>query len=185
MASASPRASITVVDAVGARPIPQASCSTLRSSATSLPRARVEFMAQQKLMRASPTRLIAGSKRRISSVSPLEERASTRSPWASIPRSPCSASAACRNKAGVPVELKVATTFCAIIPLLPMPVTTTRPRRRPQSTASSTARAKSADIPSSRRAASRSSASASMRINWAGVSAFIHSQCKTMMVAAP
>ena len=36
-------------------------------------------------------------------------------------------SAACIKIAGVPVELKVATIFCAIIALLPMPVTITRP----------------------------------------------------------
>ena len=44
-----------------------------------------------------------------------------------IPRSPCIASAACINIDGVPVLLKVATIFWAIIALLPMPLTTSRP----------------------------------------------------------
>ena len=38
------------------------------------------------------------------------------------------ASAACMNKAGVPVELKVAAIFWAIRALFPMPVSTTLPR---------------------------------------------------------
>jgi hypothetical protein len=39
------------------------------------------------------------------------------------------ASAACINKAGVPVEFKVATILAAIWALLPIPVITTRPLR--------------------------------------------------------
>ena len=42
-----------------------------------------------------------------------------------MPKSPCMASAACMNIAGVPVELNVATIFCAIIALFPMPVNIT------------------------------------------------------------
>ena len=38
------------------------------------------------------------------------------------------ASAACIKSAGVPVEFIVATIFCAMMALLPMPVTTNRPR---------------------------------------------------------
>ena len=37
------------------------------------------------------------------------------------------ASAACRNMDGVPVELKVATIFCPMIALFPIPVTINRP----------------------------------------------------------
>jgi hypothetical protein len=37
------------------------------------------------------------------------------------------ASAACMKTAGVPVELKVATSFCAIMALFPMPLTITLP----------------------------------------------------------
>ena len=44
-----------------------------------------------------------------------------------MPRSPCSASAGCRNTDGVPVEENVAAIFRPISPDLPMPVTTTRP----------------------------------------------------------
>ena len=47
----------TVVEAVGARFIPQASRSTLQSSATSLAWASVEARLQQKLISASPLRL--------------------------------------------------------------------------------------------------------------------------------
>ena len=86
MAKASPRASITVVDAVGAKPIPQASCSMLRSRATSLASARVESMAQQKLIKRRQFALAVGNRRRISSVSPLAESASTRSPLANMPK---------------------------------------------------------------------------------------------------
>ncbi|MNZ80166.1 hypothetical protein D3C78_987940 [compost metagenome] len=44
-----------------------------------------------------------------------------------IPKSPCIASAACMYNAGVPVEFIVATIFCAMMALLPIPVITTRP----------------------------------------------------------
>ena len=57
----------------------------------------------------------------------------TTSPGISTPTSPCTASAGCRNSAGEPVELSVAAIFCAMMPLLPMPVTTTRPFDSPQS----------------------------------------------------
>ncbi len=43
------------------------------------------------------------------------------------PRSPWSASAGCRKLAAVPVLRSVAATFAAMIPDLPMPVTTTWP----------------------------------------------------------
>ena len=100
-----------VVEAVGARFSTQASRSTLQSSATSLAVARVEDRLQQKLIRASPLRLRVASRRRISSVSPLAERAMTTSPGISTPRSPWTASAGCRNRAGEPVELSVAAIF--------------------------------------------------------------------------
>src|ERR1700739_3546304 len=62
MARASPRASMAVVDAVGARPMPQASAGTLQSSATSLARASVDCVSQQKVMSASPIRLMLGGR---------------------------------------------------------------------------------------------------------------------------
>ena len=167
-ANASPSASIDVVDAVGARFSPQASRSTEQSSATSLAAARVECRLQQKLMSASPLRLTVASRRRISSVSPLADSAITTSPGMSTPRSPCTASAGCRNSAGEPVELSVAAIFCAMMPLLPIPVTTTRPFCPPQCRIISTAREKGPAIGPSRRAASASSAAASVRTSAAG-----------------
>ena len=127
-----------------------------QSSATSLACASVDCRLQQKLTSASPLRFSVASSRRISSVSPLAESAITTSPGISTPRSPCTASAGCRNSAGDPVELSVAAIFCAIMPLLPIPVTTTRPLPSPQRTIRSTARSNSAAIAPSSRAASAS-----------------------------
>ena len=66
----------------------------------------------------------------ISSDSPLLEIASTRSAAVIMPRSPWLASAGCTNMAGVPVDASVAAILRPIWPLLPMPITTTRPRDR-------------------------------------------------------
>ena len=44
-----------------------------------------------------------------------------------MPKSPCIASAACRKTAGCPVELNVATILLAILALLPIPATISRP----------------------------------------------------------
>src|ERR1017187_2161078 len=101
-----------------------------------------------------------GSSSRISEVSPEADSASTRSPRITIPRSPCRASAGCRYSAGVPVEAKVAASLRPISPLLPMPVTTTRPA---QPRISSSARDTSPAIGQPMRSASRRSASASIR----------------------
>jgi len=49
------------------------------------------------------------------------------SPRASIPKSPCSASAGCRKNDGVPVLDSVAEIFRPISPDFPIPVTATRP----------------------------------------------------------
>jgi len=147
----------------------------LSSSTTSLARASVESKRQQKEISASPLRFSVASRRRISSVSPLADKATTTSPGISTPRSPCTASAGCRNSAGLPVELSVAAIFCAIIPLLPIPVTTTRPRPSPQRITSSTARPNASAIEpaspggASRRAASASKAAASVLTSSAGV----------------
>ena len=171
MASASPSANIVVVEAVGAKLSPQASRSTPQSRATSLACARVECRLQQKLTSPSPLRLSVANRRRISSVSPLAESATTTSPGSRTPRSPWTASAGCRNNAGEPVELSVAAIFWAIMPLLPMPVTTTRPRSSPQRRINSTARANGSAMGPSRRAARASSAAASVRTNSAGLRA--------------
>ncbi len=54
--------------------------------------------------------------------------ASTTSPAMTMPRSPWLASAGCTNNAGVPVDASVAAILRPTWPLLPMPITTTRPR---------------------------------------------------------
>ena len=176
-ASASPSASIVVVEAVGARPNEQASFATEQSSAISAASAKVESLLLLVLASAqiqSPVMLISGtcnrlmvaSSRRISSVSPLADSASTTSPRTTIPRSPCTASTGCINNAGVPIELRVAATLRAIIPLLPMPVTTTRPR---QASIKSTARSKACAIGPAMRSANARSASASIRTTFSPV----------------
>ncbi len=67
-----------------------------------------------------------------------------------MPRSPWPASAAWTKKAGVPVEAKVAAILRPIWPLLPTPLTTTRPLA---ARSTSTVRAKGSARPSSRAAA--------------------------------
>ena len=135
-AKASPSANIVVVEAVGASPSEQASLAMEQSNETSAADASVEISrfvllvsSQVMLISGTCRRLMVASRRRISSVSPLAERARTTSPRTTMPRSPWTASTGCRYRAGVPVELSVAAIFLAMIPLLPMPVTTTRPRQ--------------------------------------------------------
>src|SRR5882762_336255 len=175
-ANASPRASMVVVEAVGARPREQASLSTEQSRATFAASARVESLwdvaraplpdgpleikSPVKLIRGTCRRLMVASSRRISSVSPLADRASTTSPRTTMPRSPCTASTGCMNRAGVPIELRVAAILRAMMPLLPMPVTTTRPR---QASINWTALSKASAMGPASRSASARSASASMR----------------------
>src|SRR5260370_11178113 len=116
-----------------------------------------------------PRRLMVTNSRRISSVSPLEERASTTSPRTSTPRSPCMASAGCRKSAGVPVELRVAAILRPMMPLLPMPVTTTRPL---QACSSASARSNAVAIGPRMRAASSGKASDSMRTTFSPICDF-------------
>ncbi|GMV48077.1 MAG: hypothetical protein AMXMBFR66_34750 [Pseudomonadota bacterium] len=73
--------------------------------------------------------------------------------------SPWPASAGCTKNAGVPVEASVAAILRPTWPLLPTPITTTRPR---QANTAAAARAKSAPAPSRRRAASSSRPRASI-----------------------
>src|SRR6185437_13521942 len=143
-------------EAVGARPRPQASCATAQLNAISADDARVEAVrgedvparaealsstgedarastaigSQVIAIRGMRRRLIVASNCRISSVSPLAESAITTSPCANIPRSPCKASTGCMYNDGVPVELSVAAILRAMMPLFPMPVTTTRPAQQ-------------------------------------------------------
>ena len=145
-----------VVLAVGARLSGQASCSTAAVEHHVGVRASVES--------GLPVIAISGTSQALehrqdgrfnSSLSPELEIASTTSAAVTMPRSPWLASAGCTNSAGVPVEASVAAILRPTWPLLPMPITTTRPR---QASTAPTARAK----PSPRRALAPSSAAASM-----------------------
>ena len=62
-----------------------------------------------------------------STLSPDQDMATIASSLAIMPRSPWLASLGCTKKAGVPVEANVAAIFWPTWPLLPMPVTMTRP----------------------------------------------------------
>src|SRR5215472_13176624 len=178
-ASASPRASIVVVDAVGASPNEHASFATEQSSAMSAASAKVESFwlarppessAQIKspvmLINGTCSRLMVASSRRISSVSPLADKTTTTSPRTTIPRSPCTASTGCMKSAGVPIELNVAAILRAMIPLLPIPVTTTRPLH---ASIIFTAPSKAPAIGPAMRSASARRASASMRTTFSPV----------------
>ena len=127
-ASASPSASMAVVDALGARPCGPGSAICPSSSTTSLWRPSVESFACVIATSAAPQALTCGSMTKSSSVSPDLENASSRSPASTRPRSPWIASAGCRKIDGVPVDASVADVFWAMKPALPMPVVTTRPR---------------------------------------------------------
>ena len=65
-----------MVLAVGARPIGHASSATLTSSTTSAARARVDAVSPVSAISGSSMRLMSGSRRTISSVSPLLDSAS-------------------------------------------------------------------------------------------------------------
>ncbi len=76
----------------------------------------------------APRRRSTGRMAVSSPLSPLLELASTRSSLVTMPRSPWLASAGWTKNAGVPVEASVAAILRPTWPLLPMPMTTTRPR---------------------------------------------------------
>ncbi len=126
-ASASPKASCAVVLAVGARLSGQASLSTLLSSVTPECRASVDCRPPVMATSGTPRRLSTGRMAVSSSLSPLLEIASTTSAAVIMPRSPWLASAGCTKMAGVPVDASVAAILRPMWPLLPMPITTTRP----------------------------------------------------------
>ncbi len=129
MLSASPIASAAVVEAVGARPSGHASMRIDTSRWTSAACASGERGLPVIATIGTPSRFSHGRSARISSVSPLFERATTTSPFTIRPRSPWMASAGCRKNDDWPVEARVAEIFWAMIPLLPMPVATTRPEQ--------------------------------------------------------
>ena len=127
MASASPMASVAVVELVGARFSGHASRSTLTfrwqsaylaSSDVGLP-----VMAMMGMCMCSTI----GMKRSNSSVSPELEMASTTSSGVITPKSPWYTSRGLMKNDGVPVEEKVAAIFAPMCPLLPTPVTITLP----------------------------------------------------------
>ncbi len=128
IASASPSARAAVVLAVGASSSGQASRSTAASRCTSAFAASVEAGLPVIAMIFVPRRLSGARMRRISSVSPELESATTTSSAVIMPRSPWLASPGCMKNAGVPVEASVEAILLPMWPDLPMPVTTTRPR---------------------------------------------------------
>ena len=132
MAKASPRASMAEVLAVGARPRGQASFMAPMFSTQSACLARLELAPPVMAMIFAPMRRMGGIRERISAVSPELERARTMSSGRMRPRSPCTASAGCRVRLGVPVEARVAEILAPTSPALPMPVTTTRPWSDPK-----------------------------------------------------
>lgn len=68
-----------------------------------------------------------GTRRNSSSVAPDFETMTTKSSRPTMPMSPCSASVGFRKTAFVPVDTSVWHTFCAMKPLLPMPVSRMEP----------------------------------------------------------
>ena len=89
--------------------------------------ARKDSLLAVMAIKGFPSRLSKGTNTLISGVLPLLEIQIITSLGWIIPKSPWIASAACIKREGVPVEFIVATIFCAIIALFPMPVTTTLP----------------------------------------------------------
>ena len=98
-------------------------------------RASTESIRPVMLTSVTPRRFNAGSSAPISSLSPELEIASTTSPGVTMPRSPWLASPGCTNIAGVPVDASVAAILRPTWPLLPMPITTTRPVQRSMASA--------------------------------------------------
>ncbi len=164
-ASASPRASTAVVEAVGASPCGQASRGTPELRVTSASRPSVESSRPVMAMRLAPSDFRAGRMAFNSAVSPELEMAMITSSRRRLPRSPCAPSTGCRKKAGVPVEEKVAASLRPTSPDLPMPVTTTRPAQ-----AASSRRARTRGVFSGVGEARRSRTAASPAISVASTS---------------
>src|SRR5947208_13322361 len=105
MASASPSTNVTVVDALGTRSSASHSRSTPASSETSAHLANVDDPLQPEMpITTTPRSCTISTKRQTSAVSPEFEMAISTSPCCTKPLSPCNASAACTNEAGVPVD---------------------------------------------------------------------------------
>ena len=112
---------------VGARFSGHASRSTPAYNKQSLFLARVEFLFPVMEIRGIASLLMTGKMEIISDVSPLFDNATTTSFLVSIPKSPCTPSAGCIKREGVPVEESVAAIFLPIIPDFPIPVITVLP----------------------------------------------------------
>ena len=154
-------ASCAVVLAVGARLCGQASLSTELSSTASAWRASVDSGRPVSAIRGTPMRLMSGRMALSSSLSPLLLMPSTTSAAVIMPRSPWLASAGCTNMAGVPVEASVAAILRPMWPLLPMPMTTTRPR---QANMAATAVAK---VSFTRKAMAVTACASMLSVSWA------------------
>ena len=113
----------------------------------SAPLPRVESRRPVIATSVAPRRLTCGMSATTSAVSPECDSARTTSPSRIIPRSPWIASDGCRKNEAVPVEASVAAIFWPTIPLLPMPVTTTRQEVAPVAFIASTARSKPSSRP--------------------------------------
>jgi len=148
---------VTVVLAVGARFIGQASLATEMSRWTSASSARRDCGLPVIAIRGVPMRLTTGRISISSDDSPEFEIAMNTSWAVTMPRSPCAASPGCTNIAGVPVEARVAAILRAMWPDLPMPDTTTRPVQ-----AYSTATARTRESSASSRSCKARTASASI-----------------------
>ena len=127
-AKASPMAICAVVLAVGARFKGQASLATLLSSTALACCASEDCKPPVMAIRGVPIRRMCGKMALSSSTSPELEIPSTQSILLTMPKSPWLASAGCTNMAGVPVDASVAAILRPTWPLLPIPITTTRPR---------------------------------------------------------
>ena len=138
---ASPRARMAVVLAEGVSPSGHGSTMAPTLRTTSLLRATGE---RGWPVTAMSGWAVSGRARsmvsRTSRVLPLLENVTNTSFCASRPRSPCAASPGWRKQAGVPVEDNVVAIFMAMMPTLPMPLSTTLPV---QASSRSTARTKS------------------------------------------
>ncbi len=126
-ASASPRASATVVLVVGASVSGHASSARPASSTTVAACPSVESGAPVRATIGTPSRFNCSTSPNSSSDSPLFDRRIATSSRPTMPRSPCSESTGCRNAAGVPVDVNVAAIFRAMSPDFPTPETMSRP----------------------------------------------------------
>ena len=126
-AIASPKAIVTVVDAVGAKLSGQASRSMAVTKATSATRASELRGFPVMAMIGMPIALRAGTQVINSLDSPENEMPTKTSPGRIMPRSPWAASSECTKNEVVPVEENVAASLRPMCPDLPTPEKMTLP----------------------------------------------------------